>query len=147
MAIGFTRWEAPLRLVTGAYILQRGLAKYDLSDQDARSLHDLAKAADIPGMDDLEPGELADLVSVAETALGGLLLAPFVPRRIAGLALLVFGGVKLHVYWHAPGLRQEGSYLPTDEGLVYAKDVLLCAIGLSLCLATSRKKERQRTRE
>lgn len=144
MVKGFTRWEAPLRLASGGFLLFQGLEKHDLPADDARSLHDLALSAGVPGIEALEPNEFADLVSAAEAALGGLVLAPFVPRRLAGLGLMACGAVKLHVYWHAPGLRQEGSCAPTREGVAYAKDVWLFAIGLALFLAETRRKERAR---
>lgn len=143
MARGFTRWEAPLRLASGGFILQQALAKRDLPAEGAQGLHEFAKAAELPLIDDLESEEFIDLLSMGEAAVGGLLLAPFVPRRIAGLALMGFSGLLLRLYWKAPGQRQPGSITPTPDGLPLAKDLWLFAIGLALFVAGSRRKERE----
>ncbi|QBI18625.1 hypothetical protein ER308_02965 [Egibacter rhizosphaerae] len=144
MGIGFTGWEAPLRISSGAFILQQGLSKRDMPDEAAQGLLEFAKSAEIPGIADLEPREFIDLVAIAETALGGVLLAPFVPRRLAGLGLMTFSGFLLRLYWKAPGMREEGGIAPTSDGTAMAKDAWLFAIGMALFLAGSRKKERAR---
>jgi hypothetical protein len=64
--------------------------------------------------------------------LGAALLLPFVPDGLAGAALTAFSAGLLGLYVRVPGLRQEGSIRPTQQGTAIAKDVWLLALGLSL---------------
>ena len=65
-------------------------------------------------------------------AIGGLLLAPFVPTAVVGLALTGFSGGLLGLYLRTPGMRKPGSLAPTPEGLAIAKDSWLLGIGVGL---------------
>ncbi|HMK99969.1 MAG TPA: hypothetical protein VK428_07275, partial [Acidimicrobiales bacterium] len=65
-------------------------------------------------------------------ALGGGLLLPFVPSWLVGLGLAGFSGGLLNLYLKTPGMRQEGSFLPTSEGTALAKDVWMAGIAAML---------------
>jgi hypothetical protein len=65
-------------------------------------------------------------------AVGGLLLAPFVPTAVAGLALTGFSGGLLGLYLKTPGMHKPGSLAPTQDGLAIAKDSWLLGIGVGL---------------
>ncbi len=67
-------------------------------------------------------------------ATGAALLVPFVPRLLAGAALSTFSGMLLAVYWRTPGMHEEGSIFPTQQGLAVSKDVWMFAIGSGLVL-------------
>jgi hypothetical protein len=55
-----------------------------------------------------------------------------VPSALVGAALTAFSGALLGLYLRIPGLRQEGSLRPTNQGIPIAKDVWLLGIGLAL---------------
>lgn len=126
-------WHVPLRLATGAFILQSGLSKRGTAGEAAEGLHEFAAAGN-PEVEALEPEQFAKGLSAWEIGLGGALLTPFVPSWLAGLGLAVFAGGLNRLYWNAPGLRQEGDVRPTDEGTGIAKDVWMTAIGLALVI-------------
>ncbi len=124
----------PLRLATGAFILNSGLGKRGLQGEAAEGLQGMASVT-LPGpLREMDATEFAQLLSRAEIALGVALLAPFVPSRLAGAALTAFGGGLLSLYMRTPGMRQEGSIRPTQAGTALAKDVWLVGAGLTLLL-------------
>ena len=124
----------PLRLATGAFILNSGLGKRGLQGEAAKGLHGMASVT-LPGpLREMDATEFAQLLSRAEIALGVALLTPFVPSRLAGAALTAFGGGLLSLYLRTPGMRQEGSIRPTQAGTALAKDVWLVGAGLTLLL-------------
>lgn len=152
-----SRWELPLRLVTGGFLLNSGLQKRNMPAEAAEGLHGFAQTAELPAIDQVESTTFARLLSAGEIGLGAALLAPFVPRQVAGVGLTAFAGGLMRLYWKAPGMRQEGDVRPTEEGTGLAKDLWLLGIGVSLLAATEgrrswsaralqRKKGRRRRR-
>lgn len=123
--------NAPTRLATGAYILHSGLEKWNGEPERAEGLHGFAKGA-YPQLEQLPPDRFLKLLAAGEIATGTALLLPFVPSRLAGLALTAFAGGLLGLYWRTPGLHEEGSIWPTQAGIPVSKDVWMFAIGLSL---------------
>ena len=124
----------PLRLATGAFILNSGLGKRGLQGEAAEGLHGAASVTLPAPLREMDATEFAQLLSRAEIALGTALLLPFVPSRLAGAALTAFGGGLLSLYLRTPGMRQEGSIRPTQAGTALAKDVWLVGAGLTLLL-------------
>jgi hypothetical protein len=123
----------PLRLATGGFILNSGLGKTGLDRDSAAGIQ--AMAANIfPQVKQMEPEQFGKFVSYGEIAVGSMLLAPFIPSRLAGLALAVFSGSLVGMYLKTPGMTQEGSVRPTAEGTALAKDVWMLGIALSLIL-------------
>ena len=59
-----------------------------------------------------------------------------VPTALAGAALTAFSGGLLGLYWRTPGMHEENSPLPTDQGIPLAKDSWLLGIGLALLLGS-----------
>jgi uncharacterized membrane protein YkgB len=57
-----------------------------------------------------------------------------VPAGLAGAALTAFAVGTLGLYLRTPGLRREGSLLPTEQGIVITKDIWLVGIGLALVI-------------
>ena len=123
-------WEVPLRLGTGAFILNSGLAKLGKDEATSAQMHAFAAGA-YPGLHKLEPRLFVRALSASEIALGSALLVPVVPTVLVGAGLTVFSAGLLGLYVRTPGLREEGSLRPTDQGLPIAKDVWLLAIGIS----------------
>jgi hypothetical protein len=127
----------PLRVATGAYILNSGLSKQGLDGQAAEGMHAMAAGA-LPALKQIPASRFAQLLSAGEIALGGALLAPFVSSRIAGAALTAFSAGLVQLYLKTPGMRQEGSLKPTPDGIGLAKDVWLLGAGLTLVLDRDR---------
>ncbi|MEV7968426.1 hypothetical protein AB0O34_20940 [Sphaerisporangium sp. NPDC088356] len=125
--------QLPLRITTGAYILNSGLTKYDADEQTAMGVHGMAAGA-YPFLRRLDPERFTRALSVAEMALGAALLLPVVPSAVAGAALTGFACGLVGVYLRTPGMRRPGSIRPTQEGVGLAKDVWLVGIGLSLVI-------------
>lgn len=121
----------PLRLSTGAFILNTGLSKRDLTDEAAQGMQGMASAS-IPQLATVPPPAFAKALSAGEIALGATLLAPFVSPVLAGAALTAFSGALLRMWWRTPGMHEEGSLRPTQQGTAIAKDVWLLGTGLAL---------------
>ncbi|MFJ6211775.1 hypothetical protein ACIQGZ_00255 [Streptomyces sp. NPDC092296] len=119
------------RLITGAFILNSGLGKFQArhDEQTAQALHGMA-AGSYPFLRRVPPATFVTLLAAAETALGGALLLPVVPTAVAGAGLTAFSGGLLGLYFRTPGLRKPGSLAPTQDGLPIAKDSWLLGIGL-----------------
>jgi hypothetical protein len=144
-------WHVPVRLATGAIILDQGLLKLKADDDTAKWLHGQAVHA-FPQFADMEPKEFVQLLSAGEIALGSALLGiGLVPSSLAGLALGVFGGSLTRLYLKAPGTRREGTIAPSQQGVGLAKDSWMLAIGTALVLdsvfGSSRKRKRNRNKD
>jgi hypothetical protein len=125
--------RAPIRIATGAYILNSGLGKLGADDDTAKMLHGMAAGA-YPVLEKVPPKAFARALAVGEVALGGALLVPIVPAGLAGLALTGFSGALLGMWWRTPGMHQEGSPRPTQQGSAIAKDVWMLGVGTSLVI-------------
>jgi hypothetical protein len=123
----------PLRVATGAYILNSGLSKQGLEGQASEGVLAMAAGA-LPPVKKIPANRFAQLLSGTEIALGGALLAPFVSSRVAGAALTGFSAGLIQLYLKTPGMRQPGSLRPTPDGIGLAKDVWLLGAGLTLLL-------------
>ena len=123
----------PLRVATGAYILNSGLSKQNLEGQAAAGVHGMAAGA-MPALKKVPPDQFARLLSTGEIALGAALLIPFVPSALVGAALVGFSAGLVQLYLKTPGMRQPGSIRPTQEGIGLAKDVWLLGAGMTLVL-------------
>jgi hypothetical protein len=123
----------PVRLATGAYILNSGLNKQNLEGEAAQGVHGMASNA-IPALKDIPPEQFAKILSTGEILLGAALIIPFVPSALVGAALVGFSAGLVQLYLKTPGMRQEGSIRPTPEGIGLAKDVWLLGAGATLVL-------------
>jgi hypothetical protein len=124
-------WHVPLRVSTGAFILQSGLSKQGADDATARQLHGFAVGT-YPLLRKADPRTFVRTLSTAEIALAGALLFPLVPAGFAGAGLGAFSVGVLGLYLRTPGMRQQGSLRPTEQGVSIAKDVWMLAIALAL---------------
>lgn len=87
-----------------------------------------------PFLKDMDPEEFTRLLSKSEIALGAALLTPVVPSLLAGAALTAFAGGLIGLYLKTPGLREEGSLRPSQQGLAIVKDIWLLGIGTGLVI-------------
>ncbi|WP_214367571.1 hypothetical protein [Pseudonocardia sp. H11422] len=133
MSLRDRAWQWPLRLTSGVYILDSGLSKRNVDEETAKYLHGFASGT-YPFVAKIDPRQFVKLVSAGEIALGGALLVPFVPAKLAGLGLLGFGAGLLGLYVKTPGMRRPGSLFPSQEGVPLAKDVWLAGMGAALVL-------------
>lgn len=131
--MSFKAWHIPVRLATGAYILNSGLSKRNADKDTAEQLHGFAVTA-FPQFEETPPDQFVKMLSAGEVAVGTALLTPFVPTGIAGAALAGFAGLLGKLYWSAPGTHEEGSLRPTPQGVPLAKDAWMLGIGTSLVL-------------
>lgn len=126
--------HVPLRLATGAFILNSGLSKRGLPSEAAEGLQGMAANA-VPQVKSVEPKLFGQALSTGEIALGAALLTPFVPARLAGAALTAFSAGLLQMYLKTPGMTEEGSsFRPSQQGTAIAKDVWMLGTGLSLLI-------------
>ncbi len=123
----------PQRIATGAFILNAGIGKLNADEETAAQLHGFAVGT-YPFLAKLKPQDFAKLLGGTEIALGAALLLPVVPTALAGAGLAAFSGGLLGLYVRTPGMRKEGSPLPTQQGIPLAKDVWMLGIGLGLVL-------------
>jgi hypothetical protein len=127
-------WHVPVRLATGAVILDQGLSKLGMDEEHAKWFHERAVIV-LPQLEDMDPKDFLQLLSAGEIALGSSLLGiGFVPPGVAGLGLTAFGGSLTRLYLIAPGMRREGSLGPTQQGIALVKDSWMLAIGAALVL-------------
>jgi hypothetical protein len=127
-------WHVPVRLATGAIILDQGLSKLGADEDTAKWLHGQAVHA-FPQFQEMDPKDFVQLLAAWEIGLGTALLGiGLVPSSLAGLGLGVFGGSLTRLYLRAPGTRREGTIAPSQQGIMLAKDSWMLAIGTALVL-------------
>jgi hypothetical protein len=123
----------PPRIAAGAFILNSGVGKWSADDETAAQLHGFATGT-YPFLAKLKPRDFVRLLSVSEIALGAALLVPVIPAAVAGAGLAAFSGGLLGLYARTPGMRKDGTPLPTQQGIPLAKDVWMMGIGLGLVI-------------
>lgn len=132
-------WQLPLRVTTGAYILNSGLTKRDADEAIATQLHGFASGS-YPFLAKIDPKQFAQALSATEMVIGAALLTPLVPTFVAGAALTGFAGGLVGLYLRTPGMREEGSLRPTQQGVPLSKDIWLVAIGSALMLGGRKRR-------
>jgi len=125
--------RAPMRIATGAFILNSGLSKLRGDEETAKHVHGAASGA-YPTINNVEPKVFLRVLGAGETALGGALLLPIVPARLAGAGLTGFAASLLGMWWRTPGMHEPGSLRPTQQGTAVAKDSWMLGIGTSLLI-------------
>jgi uncharacterized membrane protein YphA (DoxX/SURF4 family) len=130
MALAAKLRRAPVRLATGAYIVNSGINKLSADEGTAAFLH--AKAAEaFPFVKRVQPTVFAKALAIGELSVGAALLLPVVPAGLAGLALLGFGGALTVLYVKNPAWHDR-NFRPTAEGTGPAKDIWLVGAGIGL---------------
>lgn len=124
--------RAPVRIATGAFILNSGLNKLKGDEQTAKGVHGMAVGA-YPFLKKVEPKTFLKALGCVEAALGAALLLPIVPAGLAGLALSGFATGMVGLYVRTPSLHDK--YLrPTQGGVGIAKDIWMASIGYGLVI-------------
>jgi hypothetical protein len=125
--------QLPLRISVGTFFLNSGLAKRGADQATAEGLHQFATNT-YPFLGKLDAQQFARLLSAGEIAIAAALLVPVVPAAVAGAALTAFSAGTVGLYLRTPGMREEGSLRPTQQGIPLAKDFWMLGIGISLIL-------------
>ena len=123
--------HVPLRVATGAFILNSGLNKLKAGEEEQEKMHGWASSV-YPMVKDMKAGDFTKALGYGEIGIGALLLLPTVPSAVAGTALAAFGAGLTGMYLKTPGMTQEDGVRPTAEGTGLAKDVWLVGAGLTL---------------
>ena len=109
-------WHVPVRLATGAIIVDQGLQKLSADEDTAKWLHGQAVQA-FPQFADMEPKDFMQLLSAGEIALGAALLGiGFVPSGLAGVGLSHLRGLPDPALPHRPGHAAGGHRRPQPPG-------------------------------
>ena len=124
--------HVPLRVATGAYILNSGIGKLGADEGTAQYLHGAAAATYPAAFEGMRPTRFAQLLAYSEIAVGAALLAPMVPATVAGAVLTGFGGSLVGMYLRTPSMTLDDGVRPSAEGIGMAKDVWLVGAGLTL---------------
>jgi hypothetical protein len=123
--------QIPLRLSAGAFILNSGINKTKISEEQAEQMRDLA-ANGVPFLKDMTPKQFKQFLIAGELGVGAALLLPFVPGWLAGAALTAFSTGLLSMYKNTEGMTEPDGIRPTEQGTAVAKDVFLFGIGTAL---------------
>jgi hypothetical protein len=123
--------QIPLRLTAGAFILNSGINKTKISEEQAEQMRDLA-ANGVPFLKDLTPKQFKQFLIAGELGVGAALLLPFVPGWLAGAGLTAFSTGLLSMYKNTEGMTEPDGIRPTEQGTAVAKDVFLFGIGTAL---------------
>ncbi|WP_080792583.1 hypothetical protein [Corynebacterium pacaense] len=130
--------NAILRGVSGAYLLQSGYGKLGLPPEAAEGLKGFASTG-VPQLGGLDADTFGKLLAYSELGIGGALVAPVVPNRLAGLALGAFSAGLLAIYFRNPAMTREDGIRPSEAGTGLSKDLFLAAIAGALVFAPRRK--------
>lgn len=136
--MAFALHRLPLRLASGAFILNSGYSKLSLDAESAKGLQEMAVNA-IPQLEQLSPEEFGKYLAAGEMTLGAALLAPIVPTKLAGIGLTAFASALVWTYLRTPGLTESDGVRPTPQGTAMAKDIFLLGIGLALLLERKKR--------
>lgn len=128
-----------LRAIPGAYMLNSGIGKLGLPADAAAGLQAMA-AKGVPALGKLTPEQFARFLSYGEIGVGGALLLPVVPTRVAGAGLAVFSGALMAMYFRTPELTEADGIRPSHEGTAIAKDSWLFAIAAALMMTSKRSR-------
>lgn len=121
--------QLPLRLTAGGFLINSGLAKVGADEVTAKQLQGFASGT-YPFLARTNPQTFTTLLAAGELALGAAVLV--LPGAVAGAGLAMFSAGLIGLYLRTPGMRQEGSLRPTEQGIKLSKDIWLLGIGASL---------------
>ena len=125
--------HVPLRVATGAFILNSGIGKLKATEEEQEQTHGWASSV-YPIFKDMKAGDFTKALAYGEIGLGAMLLLPTVPSAVAGGALAAFGAGLTGLYLNTPGMTKEDGIRPTPDGIGLAKDVWLVGAGVTLAM-------------
>lgn len=134
----------PIRVAAGVFILNSGVTKLASDEAGLEHVYSTAITA-YPFLESIGSSNFGKLLGLYETAVGSVLLAPFVTDSKAGAFMFPLTAGLFGLYLNIPGMRREGSLRPSNQGIPLAKDGWLLAISLSLILSKPKSTSSQRT--
>ena len=133
MEISANLRRAPLRLSTGAFVVNSGITTFNADIEASKKLQ--ANAARlVPQVERMDPRTFAKMLAAGEVTLGAALILPVVPAAIAGLGLSAFAASLLAAQRPANGQHAEGMNEPPTQAAPTATDAWMLGAGLSLFL-------------
>lgn len=141
--MAFSLSNLALRAIPGAFILNSGYGKLNLDEQTAGQLQSMAANA-FPAVKDLDAETFGKALAYSEFVVGGALVLPVIPSRVAGLALGAFAGGLLTMYFKTDEMTEEDGIRPSQAGTAVAKDSWIAAIALALILQSKGKKKNKK---
>jgi hypothetical protein len=133
MEISANLRRAPLRLSTGAFVVNSGISTFNADDQAAKKLQ--ANAARlVPQVERMDPRTFAKALAAGEVTLGAALMLPVVPAAVAGLGLSAFAASLLATQRPTNGQHADGTSEPPAPATPTATDAWMLGAGVSLLL-------------
>jgi hypothetical protein len=123
-----------VRTATGAFILDSGLSKRNLEGEAGRADAWLGIGGHSRPRPDQGAGARPVAVRHGDGRLGRRSWCRWCPSSVVLVGLVAFSVGLLTLYLKTPGMRQEGSIRPIQQGTGLAKDVGLLGTGLTLLL-------------
>ena len=133
MEISANLRRAPLRLSTGAFVVNSGISNFNASDETAKKLQTNA-ARLVPQVERMDPRTFAKVLAAGEVTLGTALILPIVPAAVAGLGLSAFAASLLATQRPTNGQHADGQNDPPASATPAATDAWMLGAGVSLLL-------------
>ena len=125
--------RAPLRLSTGAFVVNSGIGTFNADDETTKRLQTTA-ARLVPQVERMQPRTFAKVLAAGEVTLGTALILPVVPAAVAGLGLSAFAASMLAAQRPTNGQHADGPGQPATQATPNATDAWMLGAGISLLL-------------
>lgn len=125
--------QIPIRLTAGAFVLNSGLGKRHLTDEQAEGMRQMAENG-LPATKNMDAATFRRFLSYSEIGVGAALLLPVVPGWLAGSALTAFSGGLVNMYLNTPEMTESDGIRPSQEGTSVAKDIMMLGSGVAVTL-------------
>ncbi len=133
MEISANLRRAPLRLTTGAFVVNSGITTFNADIEATKRLQTYA-ARLVPQVERMDSRTFAKLMAAGEVTLGTALILPVVPAAVAGLGLSAFAASLLAAQRPTNGQHTDGASEPHTQATANATDAWMLGAGLSLLL-------------
>jgi hypothetical protein len=125
--------RAPLRLTTGAFVLNSGVSTFSATEEQTKKLQSTA-AKLVPQVERMDPRTFAKVVGAGEVTLGTALMLPIVPAAVAGLGLTAFAASLLAARPSGNGQHTDSEPETGKSAVPHATEAWMLGSGVSLLL-------------
>ena len=133
MQISANLRRAPLRLGTGAFVVNSGIAAFSADNETTKRLQSTA-ARLMPQVEKMDPRTFAKVLGAGEVTLGAALILPVVPAAVAGLGLSAFAASLLATQRPTNGQHADGQNETPASATPPATEAWMLGAGVSLLL-------------
>ena len=133
MEISASVRRAPLRLSTGAFVVNSGIAAFSADNETTKRLQTTA-ARLMPQVEKMDPRTFAKVLGAGEVTLGAALILPVVPAAVAGLGLSAFAASLLATQRPTNGQHADATSQPATPAVPNATEAWMLGAGVSLLL-------------